>query len=314
MADFYSTRRPGLGDDLGRLSRGVGSMFEPVKGWAAPRSNRLLMAGLGMLSGRTSQEGFGGAMKGLVAGSALDKDAARSLALESLMNEEGGVLANASPGERRFLSKDPDAAASAIVAGLKHDPLDAYTYTDVDGVLYRNNKYTGESSPVGGGTGGVGNKQLERERDLRRDAVADKQYERFQQAVPVYQSMVETGGRDTKFSDLNLVYGLAKIMDPNSVVMSGETIAVRDASGIPEGIMGFINTLNGGGQLTPASRSALLKEARSRMNEYRKAAAQQQGFYGAVADRAGIDRGLVLPGLQDLDEFTPADELIATPE
>ena len=177
-------------------------------------------------------------------------------------------------------------------------------------MLMRVNKYTGETSPAYGSSGGGpgGQKAFERERQLRQDVTGDPQFKRYQEAAPIYQSMVETGGRNSKFSDLNLVYGLAKIMDPNSVVREGEQITVRDASGLSESFLGQINAINGGAALTPATRQAMMQEAKSRMMEYRKAAAQQQGFYGGVADEYGIDRGRVIPGLQDLGEFAPTDD------
>jgi hypothetical protein len=299
---------------FGNVLAGTQGMFGGLKrGFQAgnralhPYSNRLMLAGMGMLGGGPKE-----AMRGLVAGSALDtEDADRrklNKALQDLMSSESDLIPD-DPAIRGLMAADDKFAEATLLQQMKpHDPLDQYSFTEVDGVLMRVNKYTGQSEPVYGTAGGGTSKSFERERQTRQDATGDPQFKRFQEAVPVYQSMVETGGSNTKFSDLNLVYGLAKIMDPTSVVREGEQILVRDASGLTESIVGQINALNGGAALTPATRTALMKEAKSRMQEYRKAAAQQQGFYGAVADEYGIPRGRVIPPLQDLGEFEAGDE------
>ena len=305
MAEYYD--RPGMFD---RVGQHVGGMFGGIRDWSQPKSNRLMLTGMGLLSGKNSSEGWEGAMKGLVAGSALDTERRRERSIRNAI-AEGGTFSDLTPQEQAVLGENPELYGEALVARLKpRDPLDQYTFTEVDGVLMRVNKYDGTSTPVYGTAGGGpgGQKAFDREKALRGEASGDPQFKRFQEAVPVYQSMVETGGTNSKFSDLNLVYGLAKIMDPTSVVREGEQILVRDASGLSENIVGQINALNGGQALTPATRQALMREAKSRMVEYRKAAAQQQGFYGGIADEYGIDRGKVIPGLQELGEFEASDD------
>lgn len=52
---------------------------------------------------------------------------------------------------------------------------------------------------------------------LRQEIQGLPSYKNLAQAAPVYQSMVDAAGRDNRASDVNLIYGMAKIMDPGSV-------------------------------------------------------------------------------------------------
>ena len=114
MAVVYE--RPGMFD---RLSQGVGGMFEGVRGWSQPRSNRLMLTGMGMLSGRTGPEGWEGAMKGLVAGSALDTENKRERALGALLNDPNSTLGDLPAADRAFIAGNPDVAGGLMAARLK---------------------------------------------------------------------------------------------------------------------------------------------------------------------------------------------------
>ena len=122
MAVVY--QRPGMFD---RLGQGVGGMFEGVRGWSQPRSNRLMLTGMGMLSGRNG-EGWEGAMKGLVAGSALDTENKRERALGALLNDPNSTLGDLPAADRAFIAGNPDVAGGLMAARLKPaDYGDKYT-------------------------------------------------------------------------------------------------------------------------------------------------------------------------------------------
>ncbi len=67
--------------------------------------------------------------------------------------------------------------------------------------------------------------------NLRKEVQGLPSYKNFAQAAPIYRGMTEAAGRDTKAADLNLVYGLGKIMDPTSVVREGEIVMANDTQG-----------------------------------------------------------------------------------
>lgn len=97
-----------------------------------------------------------------------------------------------------------------------------------------------------------------------------KQVKDYREVVPIFQSMQDAATRNNRVADLNLVYGLAKIMDPTSVVREGEQIMVRNAQGLPDWVKGMISAANGGSQFPPEQRARILQEAESRVGAYKQ--------------------------------------------
>jgi len=155
--------------------------------------------------------------------------------------------------------------------------------------------------------------------NLRKEIQNLPTYKSYQQALPSYSSMVDTAKTDSKASDLNLVYGLGKIMDPNSVVREGEMVMVNNTSSLPDWLQGAINSVNGGSRLEPATRMAILNEARSRMSAYRGALDNDMSQYRGIIGRRGMNEADVLPTLGDIAEVPnlsppPAANVGAPPE
>lgn len=142
-------------------------------------------------------------------------------------------------------------------------------------------------------------------KDLRSEYTSSPDYKTFQAALPTWKSMVDTAGRNTRASDVNLVYGLAKIMDPNSVVREGEMIIVNDTNSLPDWLKGQINRLNGGSSLSKTTRKGILTEARSRMDAYRQSAESSQKHILGIADKFQIPHDYIA---------SPLDELAAIPD
>jgi hypothetical protein len=141
---------------------------------------------------------------------------------------------------------------------------------------------------------------------MRKEVANEPQFQRFQKAAPIYQSMVASSSQNDQFADVNLVYGLATIMDPGSVVREGEQLIVRSAAGLTPELLGNINSLNGGGKLLPGTRQKLLREAKGRLDEYRKSTEQQMKFYEQAARESGLDPKHIVPNLEKLGDFTAA--------
>jgi hypothetical protein len=158
------------------------------------------------------------------------------------------------------------------------------------------------TSAFGGGSAEAPPPDFKNTQDLRKEYQATPEYKTYKAAEPIFQSMVETAPRNTRASDLNLVYGLAKIMDPNSVVREGETIMVKDTSNLSDWVVGEINRVNGGAGLLPETRQNVLTEARSRMQAYRDQAKGIQDQFFGVADTYKIPRKYIGSDLGDLPE------------
>jgi hypothetical protein len=118
---IYPQQQPMFGPGIGQGAQG---MFGGLRrGFRAggqalhPYSNRLMLAGLGMLGGGPSD-----AMKGLVAGSALDTEDADRRKLNELLKglqndpEGGGLMAGLTEAERNYVANDP-AAVRTLLAG-----------------------------------------------------------------------------------------------------------------------------------------------------------------------------------------------------
>lgn len=111
----------------------------------------------------------------------------------------------------------------------------------------------------------------------------------FRETLTILDSMEEAAQRGGGTADINLVYGLSKIIDPGAAVMNGDRINIEKSGGPIEQIRGLIDKAETGQGFTDAVRAQIMTEARSR------AKAQETGYrtienqFGEMATRAGID-------------------------
>ena len=146
---------------------------------------------------------------------------------------------------------------------------------------------------------------------LRGEVQGLPSYKNYAQAAPIYRSMFDSAGTNSKASDLNLVYGLGKIMDPGSVVREGEMVMVKNTAGLPEWFTGIVNGLNGGQQLTPETRQAIMKEAYVRLQAYQQQFQQEADFYKNIANKRRADPELVIPNFGQFNPWEPAPKVPA---
>ncbi|MEH2700537.1 hypothetical protein GFL93_12835 [Rhizobium leguminosarum bv. viciae] len=140
---------------------------------------------------------------------------------------------------------------------------------------------------------------------MRKEIQQLPSYKNLAAAAPIYKAMAETAGRDSKASDLNLVYGLGKIMDPTSVVREGEMVMVKNTASLPDWLQGAIASLNGGAALTPETRQAIMTEAYGRVKGYNDEFQQNMGQYQGIVQRNGINPADVIPDVDKFDPWTP---------
>lgn len=117
----------------------------------------------------------------------------------------------------------------------------------------------------------------------------------FKQALPAFKGIEDAAKRNTPMSDINMVYGIAKLYDPNSVVREGEYATVANAPNMPERVKGWVSYVSGGGKLTPEVKGQILAEARSRMGTFDREYGATISRYGDIARRSGADASLVVP-------------------
>jgi hypothetical protein len=136
---------------------------------------------------------------------------------------------------------------------------------------------------------------------LRQEIQGLPSYKNFAQAVPVYRSMVDAVGRDNRASDVNLIYGMAKIMDPGSVVRESEMSVAQAIATIPQRLQAEVKSqIEATGRLSPDVRQALIEEARSRIDAYKSSFDQDANLYRGIAERGRMDTRDVLPDFGEL--------------
>lgn len=139
---------------------------------------------------------------------------------------------------------------------------------------------------------------------LRNEIQGLPSYKNIAQAAPVYKSMVEAAGRDNRAADVNMIYGMAKIMDPGSVVRESEMTVAQAIATLPQQLQAAIKSqMAESGRLTPEIRAAIMTEARSRIGAYQSMFDQDAAMYRGIAQRGRMNEADVLPTFGPFDEF-----------
>ena len=140
------------------------------------------------------------------------------------------------------------------------------------------------------------------ETDIRKELNDLPQVKKFANATPAYKAIIDAAGRDNKQADINLVYGLAKLYDPESVVREGEYDTIAKSQTVPEWLKGQAAALTGtGGKLTAQTRALILKEAEGRFNSYRTEYDSATTRYSEIARQRGANpANVVVPIAGDI--------------
>jgi hypothetical protein len=138
---------------------------------------------------------------------------------------------------------------------------------------------------------------------LRKEMQQLPSYKNVSQAAPVYRSMVQAAGRDTRAADVNLIYGLAKIMDPTSVVRESEMTIAQAIATLPQHIQATVKSqIESTGRLSGDVRQGIMEEAHSRMNAFAEGYATDQQMFRGIAARRRMNPDDVI---QDFGKFNP---------
>lgn len=130
----------------------------------------------------------------------------------------------------------------------------------------------------------VGGPKLSDIAAFRDDATKDKRIELYQATAPIYNSLLRSYASNDPGTDINFIYGILKIVDPGSAVLTGEQRTVQNSQSIPDAFVGQINkALTGQGTLQPDIKHALLRLAENRMLEYEGPARAAYGQYMKAA-------------------------------
>lgn len=146
---------------------------------------------------------------------------------------------------------------------------------------------------------------IKNEQDLRKEFEGLPEVKSYKQAFPALAAIRDAAKRNTTQSDINIVYGLAKLYDPNSVVREGEYATVANSPNIPERLKGYAQYLQGGGRLTPEVKAQILAEAEGRAKTYADEANKARSSYEEIARRNNLDPRNVFTNMGDISTGSP---------
>lgn len=148
---------------------------------------------------------------------------------------------------------------------------------------------------------------------LRQEVQGLPSYKNLAQAAPVYRSMVDAAGRDNRAADVNLIYGMAKIMDPGSVVRESEMSVAQAIATLPQRLQAEVKSqVEKTGRLTPELRQDIMQEANSRIKSYNFQFEQDAGMTRGIAERNRMDVRDVIPDFGKFDEWKAPQKPAAT--
>lgn len=141
---------------------------------------------------------------------------------------------------------------------------------------------------------------------MRKEAESQPGTSRYRTSVPILSSMAGAINDQSAMSDLDFVYGMAKIFDPTSVVRESEMGLVIQGQSVPAGLIGMVQKMTAGGAaIGPQARKQLVDASMRRVNEYRVQAEGEQSAYGGIAKRHKIDTQDIIRPLEPLPPLPP---------
>lgn len=158
--------------------------------------------------------------------------------------------------------------------------------------------------------GGLSTQQFQRANSLRDEYNNQtKDYRGIANIVQrslAYANEIATGrAQPNSQSDIGLVYALAKVYDPTSVVREGEFATVARSGGLGPQIQGYVNRIVSDGRLPDAIRNGIVHSLRQTYDSQRTQYEQVRSRYQNLATRSGIDPMFVI------DDYTAPAEASA---
>lgn len=133
------------------------------------------------------------------------------------------------------------------------------------------------------------------ETELRKEFADLPEVKKYKNAIPAYQAVVKAAKTNNPQADINLIYGLAKLYDPDSVVREGEYATIANSQAIPEWLKGQAQRLVGGGRLTEATKKQIIDQATIRKDTFESEFNGAQESYAEIARRRNMNPENIFP-------------------
>lgn len=203
------------------------------------------------------------------------------------------------PSERQAPAQPP----ASLRVGVKPAPAKDPILREVGGDLY---DVTDPKKPVlvqKGKAPGPTEAQIGA-RETRKGAREDRLQQNFQQDPAVKQAGVianavaqlkAAAAQKTPQGDLNMIYGIVKLRDPNSAVREGEIDLQRAARSVGTRVTAAWQKAVAGHTLTDTERAEIMRLADQTVDEQGKLVAPVQKRYGLESRQVGADSAFVAP-------------------
>ena len=126
-------------------------------------------------------------------------------------------------------------------------------------------------------------------RGLREDFAQLPETKSWNVIQPILVSVREAAKDTSGASDLNLIYGRGKIMDPNSVVREGELQMAGNTGNLGQRLQGYYKSIANGGKLPPAVKQDLLNQIESRAKPQQMLYENTKKKYTEIAKRNNLN-------------------------
>lgn len=146
---------------------------------------------------------------------------------------------------------------------------------------------------------------FDRTTTLRKEFENLPEVKSYKEVIPVVNSARASAKQDTRASDLDLVYAVGKVLDPNSVVREGEQIMITNSQSPANQLAGYINSLSGGAKFTPELRADLLRLLDNRALEWQNMYNQRAAQYRRLGNQNNLDSSQIVEQLPPIIGSNP---------
>jgi hypothetical protein len=151
---------------------------------------------------------------------------------------------------------------------------------------------------AGAGVPGGGEALIKDPFTITKEMNNDKQYQAAQVGIATLNSMYDSFTDPSAISDYDFINGVAKILDPTSVVRTQEGDQVVATQAMPSMVAGRLNQLlQGEAVLDMKTRADLYRLAERRVRELQTQGEDKRAFYGNIATQNGYDPADYVPEL-----------------
>lgn len=161
-----------------------------------------------------------------------------------------------------------------------------------------------DAAPGYAGAGGLNKDAASVEGKIRDDfGQATKDFAPVQTG---YQKVLAASKNPSATSDVALIFGFMKILDPTSVVREGEYATAQQAAGVPDQIVNLYNRIVSGERLNDQQRKEFTATARQQYEVQRTIYRRTKDAYRGIAKRSSVNPDNAVVDMELPDDQAPA--------